>query len=311
HRGPISAPGFYLTFHESWPLNCRAYFNGDPDAYRAFADTPVYADTYANVLSDFARLARTKGWTDTGFQVYFNNKGSLAEPTKAPWVLDEPSSYWDYRALQFFGELTDRGRQGVDDVHVDYRIDISRPEFCRGQLRGRRDLWVVSSWAFQHYRRLVADRAERESLKVWVYGTSNPIDESNRQTQAWAVDAWRNGATGLVPWQTVDKTGNALRRADQLGLFIFDRTPEGKAVIRHSARLKAYRAAEQLIEYLQLVRERQGWTPSQMQVFIDRYVPLSASVRMQDEADAGTAVYSPQTLLGLDNLRQAAAELLR
>lgn len=31
HRGPVPAPGFYLTFHESWPLNCRPYFNGDPD----------------------------------------------------------------------------------------------------------------------------------------------------------------------------------------------------------------------------------------------------------------------------------------
>ena len=41
HRGRIQAPGFYLTFHESWPLNCRAFFNGDPDAYRAFADSPA------------------------------------------------------------------------------------------------------------------------------------------------------------------------------------------------------------------------------------------------------------------------------
>ncbi|MCA8988027.1 MAG: hypothetical protein KDA78_10320, partial [Planctomycetaceae bacterium] len=122
HRGPIPAPGFYLTFHESWPLNCRAYFNGDPDAYRSFADSPVYAETYVNILADFARLAKSKGWTETGFQVYFNNKGSLNEKTKAPWILDEPASCWDYRALQYYGELTDRGRKDAQGVHIDYRI---------------------------------------------------------------------------------------------------------------------------------------------------------------------------------------------
>lgn len=311
HRGPIPAPGFYLTFHESWPLNCRAYFNGDPDAYRAFADSPVYAETYVNVLADFARLAQSKGWIETGFQVYFNNKGSLNEQQKAPWILDEPASYWDYRALQYYGELTDRGRQGQDAVNIDYRIDISRPEYCRGQLAGRRDLWIVSSSAFQHYRRLVTDRMEQEGLKVWVYGTSNPVHASNRQLQAWALDAWRHGATGLVPWQTVDKSGQALRQADQLGLFIFDKTPDGKTAIRHSARLKAYREAEQLIEYLILLQQRRRWSASEMQAFVDHYVDLSVSVRKQNDDDAGTAEYERQALLGVDTLRQAAIELLR
>jgi len=310
HRGPIPAPGFYLTFHESWPLNCRAYFNGDLDAYQAFSDSPVYSETYINVLADFTRLAKAKSWTETGFQVYFNNKGSLNEPTKAPWILDEPSAYWDYRALQFYGELTDRGRQG-QAVNLDYRIDISRPEYCRGQLAERRDLWVVSSSAFQHYRRLVTDRMEQDGLKVWVYGTSNPVHESNRQLQAWALDAWRHGATGLVPWQTVDKSGQALRQADQLGLFIYDKDAQGNTVIRHSSRLKAYREAEQLIEYLMLVQQRQDWSASQMQAFIDHYVNLSGSVRQRNDDDAGTAEYDREALLGVDALRQAAIELLR
>ncbi|MCR9232381.1 MAG: hypothetical protein NXI29_15325 [bacterium] len=311
HRGRIPAPGFYLTFHESWPLNCRAYFNGDPDAYRAFKDTPVYAETYVNVLDDFVRLAKSRGWTKAGFQVYFNNKGSLNEKTKAPWILDEPSAYWDYRALQYYGELTDRGRRNVDEIQIDYRIDISRPEYTRGELEGRGDLWVVSASAFQNYRRLVTDRMQRDGLRVWVYGTSNPVHESNRQLQAWAVDAWRYGATGLVPWQTVDKSGQALRKADQLGLFIFDQTPEGKTVIRHSARLKAYREAEQLIEYLTLVQQRQGWTASQMRAFIEHYVTLTGSVRKQNDDDAGTAEYDRRALLNFDRLRQAAIELLR
>lgn len=97
HRGPVSPPGFYLTFHESWPLNCRPYFNGNLDAYQAFSKDPAYETTYHNVLKSFRELAKKETWNQAGFQVYFNNKGSLNEKTKSPWILDEPSSYWDYR----------------------------------------------------------------------------------------------------------------------------------------------------------------------------------------------------------------------
>ncbi|MCR9202026.1 MAG: hypothetical protein NXI04_25570 [Planctomycetaceae bacterium] len=310
HRGPIPAPGFYLTFHESWPLNCRAYFSGQPDAYQAFADTPVYAQTYTSVLADFTRLAKTHGWTEAGFHVYFNNKGSLNDPQKAPWILDEPSAFWDYRALQYYGELTDHGRAADEDVRIDYRVDISRPEYCRGQLSGRSDLWVVSSSAFRNYRRLVTDRMRADGVKVWVYGTANHVHESNRQLQAWAVDAWRNGASGLVPWQTVDKTGQALRQADQLGLFIYDRDASGQTVIRHSSRLKAFRQAEQLIEYLVLVQQKQGWSDSQMQTFVDHYVDLEAIVHQQHAEDAGTVEFAANRLLQIDILRRAAIAVL-
>jgi hypothetical protein len=311
HRGPIPAPGFYLTFHESWPLNCRAYFNGEPDAYRSFSEHPNYSDTYVNILKDFARLAQAKGWNEARFQVFFNNKGSLQETSKAPWILDEPSAYWDYRALQYFGELTDRGRAGVHDVHIDYRIDISRPEFCRGQLDGRPDLWVVSTWAFQNYRRLVTDRMERDRVKVWVYGSSNHVHETNRNIQAWALDAWRNGATGLVPWQTIDPTGKALQLADQLGLFIFDHDSAGQTVIRHSARLKAYREAQQLIEYLNLLQVRRGWSQDQMRRFLDQYIQFDARVQKIDEADAGTTAYGRLSAVGLELLKIATGELIR
>ncbi len=311
HRGPIPAPGFYLTFHESWPLNCRPFFNGNPDAYRAFAEHPLYAETFVNVLADFAREAKRRGWNEAGFQVYLNNKGSLHEETKAPWILDEPASFWDYRALQYFSELTDRGREASSEVSIDYRIDISRPEYCRGQLDGRSDFWVVSSSAFQNYRRLVTDRMQQDGVKVWVYGTTNPVGESNRQVVAWALDAWQHGAAGLVPWQTVDKTGQALRQADQLGLFIFDTVADGQVVVRHSLRLKAYREAEQLIEYLTLLEQRRKCSRSQMRGLVQQSASLAGSVRSRDEADAGTSSYASTELVGIDQLRHAVIDLLR
>jgi hypothetical protein len=261
-------------------------------------------------LQDFARLAESRGWKQTGFQVYLNNKGSLSEKTKAPWILDEPAGFWDYRALQFYGELTDRGRRVAPDVQINYRIDISRPEYCRGQLDRRDDLWIVSSSAFQNYRRLVTDRMQSDGLKAWVYGTSNHVHETNRNIQAWALDAWQDGATGIVPWQTVNKSGSALKEADQLGLFIFDIEAAGETVIRHSMRLKAYREAQQLIEYLHLLKQRQLWSQDQMRGFVNHYVDLDSEVNKTNEEDAGTSAYGRLSALGLETLKSATVQLL-
>jgi hypothetical protein len=310
HRGPIAAPGFYLTFHESWPLHCREYFNGDLDAYRAFVESPVYAETYVSILRDFALLAKKNNWNETGFHVYLNNKGSLDETKKAPWILDEPASFWDYRALQFYGQLSDRGRADAANLQIDFRVDISRPEYCRGQLDNRDDLWVVSSSAFKNYRRLVTDRLSRDGLKAWIYGTSNHVHETNRNIQAWALDAWLGGATGIVPWQTIDKSGNALKAADQLGIFIFDTRPDGEITIHHSTRLKAYREAQQLIEYLIILKQRRNWSAEQVSRFVAQYVEIDSEVRKTNEADAGTSAYARLSAPGLDTLKLAIVEVL-
>lgn len=309
HRGPVPVPGFYLTFHESWPLNCRAYFDGNPDAYEAFSKHPEYSQTFVNLLQDFSRVAQKNGWDRTRFQVYLNNKGSLNDAAKAPWILDEPSGFWDYRALQYYGELSDRGRAG-STTKIDYRIDISRPEYCRGQLDGRSDLWVVATSAFQSYRQLVMDRVIRDGITVWVYGTSNHVHESNRNLQAWAIDARRFGASGMVPWQTVNKDGSALKRADQLGLFIFDQDDSGRTIIRHSLRLKAWRDAQQLVEYLNLLQKKMSWTDEDLRVFVGQYVRLDAAVKKTNDDDAGTTSYEQVSPSELDALRAAVASLL-
>ena len=311
HRGPVPVPGFYLTFHESWPLNCRSFFDGNPDAFTAFAGHPEYAATWVAILEDFRRQAVARGWDEAGFQIYLNNKGGLDQPAKSPWILDEPTSFWDYRALEFFGGLADRGRAAVPGVRIDYRVDISRPEFCRGQLAGRDDLWVVSSAAFGSQRRLVTDRIAADGLTAWVYGTANPVDESNRTLLAWALDAWTHGATGLVPWQTIDKTGRALTEADQLGLFIFDRDAAGETVIRHSLRLKAFREAQQLVEHLLLLESRLGWTREESRAFVRHHVDLAGDVRQVDGDDAGTPAFDRLAPRGFDALRRSTIDLLR
>lgn len=312
HRGAIPAPGFYLTFHESWPLNVRGFWNGDMDAYEGFRDRPEYAATYEALVQDFVRLAGAEGWHETGFQIYFNNKPGKDDPTKNPWILDEPSSYWDYRALNYYRDLTDRGRGSEPSIPLKYRIDISRPQYTRGELKGRHDLRVVSHNSFRENRRLVSDRAERTGEEIWLYGSTSKPEHSARETQAWALQAYRDGAAGVVPWQTVNKSGEALKTADQLGLFIFDHEAgdEVGAVIRHSVRLKAYRRAEQDIEYLELLRKTYDLTQAELQDFMDHYLPLNAHVEKLSERDAGTTRYDHLDPQAFFSLREAAAVLI-
>jgi len=311
HRGRIPAPGLYLTFHESWPLNVRTYFNGNPDAYEAFKEKPEYGETFVNIVQDFISVAKQQGWEKAGFQIYLNNKGRLDEPARSPWVLDEPAEYWDYRALAYYGDLVRQAKGSQCPIRLQYRIDISRPQFDRGELAGKADLWVVSSDAMREYPRIIADRVEQTGETIWVYGTSNRVEDSNRQIQAWALWAYRNGAKGLVPWQTVDKTGAAMKKADQLGLFIFDKRPDGDTEIHHSMRLKSYRQAEQDIEYLELLRKKLKLTDGQLYSFMDSFLKLSGEVVKKSSEDEGTAGYKPAGgPEAFRQLREAAAELL-
>ena len=310
HRGPIAPPGFYLPFHESWPLKVREFSSGRPDACEAFKDKPVYSETYVNIMKDFLRVAREQGWTKAGFQVYLNNKGSLKETGKAPWILDEPVDTWDYRALGYYADLTHEARGRSSTVTLRFRIDISRPEFDRGQLWGKADFWVVATGAFHEYHRIVMDRAERSGEWIWAYGSSNDVEQTNRTTAAWVLDIYRGGGWGVVPWQTINSDGAAMQKADPLGLFIFMKGPDGNTVMNHSMRLKAYRRAEQDVEYLELLRKKLGLSPAEVARLIDTRVNLAGKTRIAYAEDAGTPEYGKITPESMRQLREGVAAAL-
>ena len=311
HRGAVPVPGFYLTFHESWPLNCRAHFNGNPDAELAFSESPNYAETFVSVLESFVQLAQQRNWTGTGFQVYLNNKGSLNDPERSPWVLDEPAGFWDYRALAWYGRLADRGRRNSAGITIDYRIDISRPEYARKQLDGRSDLWVVSGAAFRAYRTLVQEQQRRENLKVWIYGSASPVDESSRSIDVWVLDSWLGGATGVVPWQTLDKSGKALEQGDTLALFILDPTAGERPAVRTSLRLKGFLHAQQLVEKLILVGRKGRLSDAELAELLRGSLAAGLSVKKSNEEDAGLPLLENSSPRELDILRGRVDQLLR
>lgn len=300
HRGSIAAPGFYLTFHESWPLKVREFYNGDPDAYKAFQEAPLYKETFQNILRDFMKKADGAGWHDAGLQIYLNNKGSFDQIDLSPWILDEPNSYWDYRALAYYADLVREVKgQERGPVKIQFRIDISRPEFTRGVLWGKVDLWVVNEGSFEQYSRLLHDLHEGTGVELWAYGDNNAVEESNRITQNRLISLYRDGAKGYVPWQTRDDKGGAMTNADQNALYIFHPDDSGNWHLDHSMRLKAYRRAEQDIEYLTLLKNKLKLSEGELRRFIDHY--------LYEGEPAGGGIPGPENFR---QLREAAAILI-
>ena len=80
--------------------------------------------------------------------------------------------------------------------------------------------------------------------------------------------------------------------------------------INHSMRLKAYRRAEQDVEYLELVRSKAGLAPAQVRTLVDHYVNLGGKVRLAYAEDAGTPEYGKVSPEALRRLREAAAVLI-
>ncbi len=313
-------PGFYTSFHESWPLQSDSHYKtGTKDAFAAFPTS--YGETFKAVLSDFVALAKKQGWTGAGLQVYLNNKPYPDDPAwklvagSTPWILDEPKSYWDFRALGYFGKLFLDGAGKHDPVKIDYRVDVSRYRYHRGQLDGLVDLAVVSSELYLQ-RRLVFDHAARNKAEIWNYGMANKVYSSNLAAAGWVLSCYAMGCRGVLPWSTVKHgtkylTGVTSGDSQQRALFIVaadKQTPE----VYGSLRLAAFREAALLVEYLEALRARKGATTGQIERLIRNYLSLEAAFSISGKyaEDAGTISFSDLTSTQLWQLRRHVLEVL-
>jgi heparan-alpha-glucosaminide N-acetyltransferase len=270
-RKGVPVECFYLPLHENWPTPMEGHYNGDYWADRAFPET--YRRAFVAASRRIAEHARAKGWTETLFHGFLNNKNNFKDRGwsrgSSPWLLDEPANFQDYWALRYFARAFHEGiNQAVADdpagkrpvPRLVFRADISRPHWRRDSLDGLMDYHVVGG-AMRTYPRLVFDRKRAFGEIVVEYGSTNPIEGSNLQPVGWCLDAWSLGADGVLPWQTV---GNAdsWDRADELALFYpaagglrARRGRETRAQhegVIPSVRLKAYRRGQQDVEYLTL-----------------------------------------------------------
>jgi hypothetical protein len=153
------------------------------------------------------------------------------------------------------------------------------------------------SGALRTYHDRVVERATRFGNFVAMYGSANRIGTSNHMPVAWCLEAWTLGADGVVPWQTIGKAA-AWKTADHLSLFY----PSASGPVP-SLRLKAFRAGQQLVEYLTMFTVLSGQSRSAVGAGVLFETHLRSSFEKLNESDAGTLQYEPGTARALEDLR--------
>ncbi|MFP4058619.1 MAG: DNRLRE domain-containing protein, partial [Candidatus Brocadiia bacterium] len=306
-RSGVPLDTFYLPLHENWPSSVFENYNGSYWADRAFP--PAYRRAFVGAARQIARHVEAKGWHDTHFQCYLNNKSSYKRRGwsrgSSPWLLDEPASFQDFWALRWFATAFHEGvAPARDKARIGYRIDISRPQWERDFLEDVVDYYVCGG-AFRRYRRMVLDRQRRNGMLIWEYGSSNAIEESNVQPAAWCLSAWCLGADGVLPWQTIGREAS-WTTADTLSLF-YPGGAVGRRESLPSVRLKAYRRGQQDVEYLVLLARELGAPRWAVGRAARQALRLAGSARKgpdrEGAEDAGTIAFRELSPVALWELR--------
>ena len=257
-RKGVPIDGFYLPLHENWPDPMEGNHDGGYWADRAFSAR--HRRDFVEASRQFAEHINAKGWDDTLFQCFLNNKNDYKAKGwsrgSSPWLLDEPANFQDFWALRHFGIAFHEGiRQSPGRAKLLFRCDISRPQWQRDALDGLLDDNVVGS-AMRPYHRIVFDRKAADGSLTVEYGGTNAIEEANVQPVGWCLDSWSLGSDGVLPWQTVG-TAESWAKADPLALFYPGGDGKGSAP-SPSIRLKAYRRGQQDVEYLTILSQVSG-----------------------------------------------------
>ena len=331
-RAAVPVPAIYLPFFENWPGDLRrSYkFNDYPQArteeeYKdiitrhAIEAAPIeesfsqdYQERFSAVAAQFAEHLKERGWLNTKYLVYFNDKYYYKRPSQGGrgiswWLMDEPNHRDDVLATGFLAYLLKRGTSKFPEVPIRLRGDISRVEWIRDLLAGQLDLTCVSQHFFDRNRYLMNDR-RRFGREYWHYSSTNHPRDTNVGMRAWCWRVWLNGGEGIVPWNTV-RGAEAWDRAEPLTVFYVGRK-FGKDEPFASLRLKAYRRGQQDIEYLVLMANHAGWDREAVTRAASAALDLSGQFRQSGEEDAGSTSFRNIKDSQLEAVRQRVAKAL-
>ena len=258
-RGKVPTEALYLPLNENWPMNHEKHFKGGYWIENAFG--PEYWSEFSAAAASFARHFSEKGWDETMFEFYLNNKvyfknGKNGKPgswktTSATWIYDEPQHTQDFWAIRRFGMEFWKATAPYADVRTAFRIDISRPEWQRDLLDGVTNVDVVAG-VLRDYPQRVIGRNRRDGKLTYMYGSASKLGQPLLINAAWCAETWALGADGVVPWQTIGKKDSMAVPDD---LAVFYPSPEGPLP---SLRLKSFRAGQQLAEYLTIYSAASG-----------------------------------------------------
>lgn len=280
----------YLPLNENWPLPLAKWYGdhavlGNRLRFGEWAKSSrpleeafpaAFKDGYAAVARQFAVHFRDRGWTNTVFEFFLNNKyyykvaffgAAGGRHGSSFWLLDEPADHDDYAANRFFMRLAASGFAAANapEVRLVCRADISQPEMARGLLDNVCGLWMCGAGGIRggYVATAAARRRFLPAETFWLNGGGPPFAAPAARMLPPLLNAWACGAAGAMPYWFV-LGGGDWRRPDDLALYY---TGRGFADGRRDhpgplpgVRLKLLRRAQQDIEYLNLLAARPGWS---------------------------------------------------
>lgn len=269
-RAGVPLDHFYLPLMENWPTTMAEGYKWNDVLFEQHWKVagPVqegfsqrYREQWIAVLKDLRKHVAEKQWR-TSFQIYLNDKFFYKQydPKKKThgqgtsfWLLDEPMHIDDFSALAFFGDLTREAQQG-DRRTVAFRVDVSRPQWGRDTIDRIVDINVTGGFA--NFRPWLEEWRERHGQHIWTYGGAPSSRNSAYGIVMQGIDLYTRGVDGFVPWLTLGNEKNWTEFADTT--VFYTGKPMGVDGACASLRLKAYRRAEQDIQYLRLLATKRG-----------------------------------------------------
>ncbi len=278
--------------------------------------TREYKDAFVAVQRQFIEHFREKGWDRTECQCLFMGKNThrIRYNSNMWWTTDEPYHWDDWLALQFFARLWTENRGEGNAEQWVFRADISRPQWQARTLDGIVDNIHFGTGAFSSpamYRRC-RELARRGGFDVRVYGGASRDTRSNTESVVWILNAWLNGANAALPWQTMGNDGS---------LDVNDASVGGNALLAPGnrfgipavadIRLKAFRDAEQLVEYLAIFARKYRLTREQVKAIVCLAVQVEAGLAPGAGADNADALrFKTLKAWQLAELRRSLAKLI-
>ncbi|MEY4133366.1 MAG: hypothetical protein RL592_1424 [Verrucomicrobiota bacterium] len=303
-RGPVPTEALYLPLNENWPMAHERHFKGGYWIEHAYDD--AYWQEFRAAAGNFARHFAEKGWHETTFEFYLNNKvyfknGKNGKPgnwkaCSAPWIFDEPQHTQDFWAIRRFGLEYWEAVKASADVRMAFRLDVSRPEWQRDLLDGVSSVDVVSG-TLRDYPRRVVGRNRRDGKQTYMYGTVSKLGQPLAINAAWCAETWALGADGVVPWQTIGKK-DALTKPDDLAVLYPG--PNGPLP---SLRLKSFRAGQQLAEYLTMYAAASGQDRDAIGAAVLALPGLRAGTIRTSADDAGSSAFGQEAGRSVTELR--------
>ncbi len=297
---------FYLPFNENWPINLFENYKCSYWADEAFSEE--YGNELQKTFSRFAEHFTIKGWKDTVFQFYLNNKVYYRKnnnKSSAPWIFDEPQNTQDFWALRWYGlQWQNAVTPYKNDIKLWFRGDISYSEFERNMLQGIMDVAYIGGNNAQKTRMKHDEQVLNGKSYFFEYGSANKIHEPNTQPVLWCLSAWSKGAMGVLPWQTIG-TQNAWMTGEQTALFY--PTPKGPLP---SVRLKAFTYGQQLVEYLTLFSQAYGLPRYAAAKWLDNIIEQYSTPPQSPQANTEATEYQRIDLIDLQRLRYLLGEMI-